>query len=325
MNRSRTNRAGASMRAQPRNRAGGRCYRVVGVWEDARGTVLKKWVMAHGPLTHREGMTVISKTVPRKNTRYMVEETDCLPEYPESLHRALRENRAGSDEVRLLAFGPSRNGGRHLQWEKIIAGVDAARSLARNTVEDHPTWVVDLRKEIIGPDGRLVSSHYLGQARASERGVVIYPLPEGGRAGSRANRAGENPNSQNGFMGWFFRYADLRGRYLHFNGHNPFSNRYDTLQATFINLPTPEVEGHRFLTAEDANHRQIFSIKGFDAHDPAAPAPGKLHIETLSAGPYPRLRAKTGTPEQIAKYLGQHLTAIVASNGAGRRARKGWG
>ena len=136
------------------------------------------------------------------------------------------------------------------------------------------------------------------------------------KIGSRTrNRAGEAPGSQDAFMGDFFRYADLRGRYVHFDGYNRFNHRYDTLHVSFVNLPVPRVEESRRPGADSAevfNHRQTYVIRGFASGAPFDPAPGKVKIETMTAGRYPRLRTKTGTPAQIAQYLAVHLNGIVS-------------
>ena len=66
--------------------------------------------------------------------------------------------------------------------------------------------------------------------------------------------------------------------------------------------------------AEAENNRMLFSIKGFGKETPHSPPPtGKVKIEMMTSS-LPRehkLRGRTGTPAQVAKYLADFLNKVV--------------
>jgi len=86
----------------------------------------------------------------------------------------------------------------------------------------------------------------------------------------------------------------------------------DAVYVNFINLPLGTGDGSG---AEAENNRMSFWIHGFDKHDAnAPPASGKVKIDMANSA-LPRaykLRAKTGTPDQIAAYLVAFLSKVVA-------------
>lgn len=79
----------------------------------------------------------------------------------------------------------------------------------------------------------------------------------------------------------------------------------DSVYVNFINLP--KGLGNAGGGAEAENNRWMFSVKGFDRSGPV-----KVE-EMMSPGRMTRLRAKTDSPEKIAKYLADHLTKISAT------------
>ena len=101
------------------------------------------------------------------------------------------------------------------------------------------------------------------------------------------------------------------GRVLRVNG-GPLRGT-DSVFVNFFNLPGDVLKPGQG-GAEAENNRMMFIISGFDPKDANAPSPsGKVKIE-LSISALPRdykLRAKTGTPEAIAKYLVDFLTKVT--------------
>jgi len=87
---------------------------------------------------------------------------------------------------------------------------------------------------------------------------------------------------------------------------------HDTVFLNFINLP--HGVGGAGGGAEAENNRMMFVVSGFGHESETAPPPtGKVKVE-LSVSALPRsynLRAKTGTPSAIARYLADHLNRIA--------------
>jgi hypothetical protein len=106
---------------------------------------------------------------------------------------------------------------------------------------------------------------------------------------------------------------NLQGRQIWFDNLNDLDgNRYDTVFVNFTNLP--KGVGRAGGGAEAENNRMLFKIEGFGQDTPHSPPPtGKVKIE-LRVSSLPReykLRGKTGTPAQIAKYLADFLNKVV--------------
>lgn len=102
----------------------------------------------------------------------------------------------------------------------------------------------------------------------------------------------------------------LDGRQLIFRGNSLGPSA--TLYMDFINLPSGV--GGAGGGAEAENNRMMFSVDGFDRKDNDAPPPsGKLKVEMrLSTLPREhKLRAKSGTPAQVAKYLADFINKVV--------------
>lgn len=110
-------------------------------------------------------------------------------------------------------------------------------------------------------------------------------------------------------------HLNLQGRQITFDNESRLAgNRYDTVFVNFINLPTGHGRGGGGAEAE--NNRMSFFIEGFGKETPHSPPPtGKVKIEMrVSALPREyRLRGKTGTPAQVAKYLADFLNNVVKS------------
>jgi len=92
----------------------------------------------------------------------------------------------------------------------------------------------------------------------------------------------------------------------------------DAVYVNFVNLPKGHGGG-----AESENNRASFWIRGFDkADEHAAPPTGKVKVEMSNSALYSGegapsretrvvMRAKTGTPDQVAKYLADFLNNVV--------------
>lgn len=91
-----------------------------------------------------------------------------------------------------------------------------------------------------------------------------------------------------------------------------YGKKYDAVYVNFFNLP--QGIGGAGGGAEAENNRMSFWVRGFDGDDPHAPPPtGKVKVE-MSNSALPRqyrLRAKTGRPSQIARYLAEFLNMVV--------------
>lgn len=86
----------------------------------------------------------------------------------------------------------------------------------------------------------------------------------------------------------------------------------DQLFVNFYNIPK---RGEARDRAELENNRMMFVVTGFGRGSDVPPPSGKVRIEmSVSALPREyRLRAKTGTPEQIASYLATFLNKVSAN------------
>jgi hypothetical protein len=94
---------------------------------------------------------------------------------------------------------------------------------------------------------------------------------------------------------------------------------YDAVYVNFVNLPKSKGAGGG---AEAENNRISFWVNGFDKKDEHAPPPsGKVKVETANPALYTGdeytrenrvvLRAKSGTPDQVAKYLADFLNNVA--------------
>jgi hypothetical protein len=85
----------------------------------------------------------------------------------------------------------------------------------------------------------------------------------------------------------------------------------------FYNLPFARHRERRGGGAESENNRQLFSISGF--HSDPDVSVDKVQVEQLvnnigSFGSCPRLRKKTGRPENIAPYLASYINEVALTN-----------
>jgi hypothetical protein len=106
---------------------------------------------------------------------------------------------------------------------------------------------------------------------------------------------------------------NIQGRQVRFDNESSLGGlRYDTVYINFYNLP--KGYGRAGGGAEAENNRMLFRVEGFGKETPHSPPPtGKVKIE-LSVSALPReyrLRGKTGTPAQVAKYLADFLNKVV--------------
>lgn len=97
------------------------------------------------------------------------------------------------------------------------------------------------------------------------------------------------------------KYDPEQGRYMPYVG---------SVYVNFINLPTGI--GGAGGGAEAENNRMSFWVRGFDRLDPHKTAT-KVKVE-MQTSAFPRsfnMRAKTGTPVQVAKYLAAYINKIA--------------
>jgi hypothetical protein len=124
---------------------------------------------------------------------------------------------------------------------------------------------------------------------------------------------GFNPRRSNGEMGGLGFIARLRDQTGPVRGTIAAGppSKTGQLFVNFYNIPRRSEPRDR---AELENNRMMFTVAGFGDRPNAQPPSGKIKIEqTLSALPREyRLRAKSGTPEQIVEYLADFLNKVSA-------------
>lgn len=147
---------------------------------------------------------------------------------------------------------------------------------------------------------------------------VWYTPSDGELRGGEGAFGVEESGGSNGaadFDALLRQYADVGDRQLYVRHEHRLggpTHYYESVYVNFVNLPSGV--GGAGGGAEAENNRMSFWIYGFNGSDPHAPPPsGKVKIEMAnSALPREyRIRGKTGTPEAIAKYLGEFLTRVV--------------
>lgn len=147
---------------------------------------------------------------------------------------------------------------------------------------------------------------------------VWYTPSDGELRGGEGAFGVEESGGSNGaadFDALLRQYADVGDRQLYVRHEHRLggpTHYYESVYVNFVNLPSGV--GGAGGGAEAENNRMSFWIYGFNGSDPHAPPPnGKVKIEMAnSALPREyRLRGKAGTPEAIAKYLGEFLTRVV--------------
>jgi len=119
--------------------------------------------------------------------------------------------------------------------------------------------------------------------------------------------------SSNGFVKEFESHLSVGDRHVGFK-QTSIPNGLggsDTIYIYYYNLPKHiSVNG-----AEGMNNRVLLKVEGFHKTDKDAPVPlGKVKAELLSTA-LPRefrMRAKSGSPEAIAKYVATYLNTIAA-------------
>jgi len=139
------------------------------------------------------------------------------------------------------------------------------------------------------------------------------PATRGWSARNRADAALTGGSAE--FMEGLRSLLDVGDRQVRMRGESLLggpAHHYEMVHVNFINLPTGI--GGAGGGAEAENNRMSFLIEGFHGADPHAPPPrGKVKIEhRVSALPREyKLRGKTGTPQQIARYLADFLNRVA--------------
>jgi hypothetical protein len=103
--------------------------------------------------------------------------------------------------------------------------------------------------------------------------------------------------------------------FTHHNGRTLKARKSPGSKLMFVNLINlPPGVGGAGGGAEAENNRAMFTIAGWDPEDPDAPAPtGKVKVDT-SVNVFHRthkLRAKTGSPAAICKYLADFINKVA--------------
>lgn len=116
------------------------------------------------------------------------------------------------------------------------------------------------------------------------------------------------PMDAEGFIAEVKKQARIKDRQLRI-GHGALSSiRKNQLFINFINLP--QGLGNAGGGAEAENNRWMCSVNGFDK-DGGPPPSGKVKMEIHISYGFPKMRGKTGTPQQVAKAIAAQLTKIV--------------
>jgi len=98
-----------------------------------------------------------------------------------------------------------------------------------------------------------------------------------------------------------------------FDNYNQYNKTYSTVFINYINLPENLAGGG----AESENNRLMLQVSGFGKEEHAAPPSGKVKVELSisavqdAANGRLRLRGKSGTPEQAAKYVADFLNMVA--------------
>lgn len=98
-----------------------------------------------------------------------------------------------------------------------------------------------------------------------------------------------------------------------FDNYNQYNKTYSTVFIHYINLPENLAGGD----AESENNRLMLQVSGFGKEEHAPPPSGKVKVELSisavqdAAKGRLRMRAKSGTPEQIAKYVADFLNMVA--------------
>jgi len=162
--------------------------------------------------------------------------------------------------------------------------------------------VRDVKNAEIGyeTDGS-VFVHRMGEVCSETADRVITKL--------QAMKSNRRRNGEMGGLGFIAALRDLTGPVLGTISAVPPSHT-GQLFVNFYNIPKRTEPRDR---AELENNRMMFTVTGFGREN-APPASGKVKIEqSLSALPRAcRLRAKSGSPEQIARYLAEFLNEVSA-------------
>jgi uncharacterized Zn finger protein (UPF0148 family) len=158
-------------------------------------------------------------------------------------------------------------------------------------------------------------SGYVDAERACARKFIEEAIAEGLMVPEGHERNADATGGAADFEAMLRRYASIGDRHLwveHEHRLGGPSHYYESVYVNYVNLPTGI--GGAGGGAEAENNRLLFKIDGFHGADPHAPPPrGKVKVDMLVSA-LPReysFRAKTGSPEVIAKYLGAYLTRIA--------------
>jgi hypothetical protein len=126
---------------------------------------------------------------------------------------------------------------------------------------------------------------------------------------SVANRYASVTGGSEEFITLLQSYLNIGDRAITFRNKSSLGGGYDDIFINFSNVPKNLAGG-----AVSENNRAAFWVRGFGKDDPHSPPPtGKVKIEAAVSA-LPReysLRAKTGTPAQVAKYLADFLNKVV--------------
>jgi hypothetical protein len=113
------------------------------------------------------------------------------------------------------------------------------------------------------------------------------------------------------------RLTNLNGKWMKLDNYNKFNQRYDHVIITFINVPGGG-QG-----AQAMNNRYQITVDGFGAGEDDPPPKGKVKAAELSGAYFAKqqglkkMRAKTGTPDKIAKYVADYISKLAATETRG--------
>jgi len=107
------------------------------------------------------------------------------------------------------------------------------------------------------------------------------------------------------------RQVKLNGKYLNLDNYNKFNDRYNNVIITFINIPGGGGG------AQAMNNRYQITVDGFGAGPDDPPPKGKVKAKELTGAYFAqqqglkKMRAKTGTPDKVAKYVADYISALA--------------
>jgi hypothetical protein len=112
------------------------------------------------------------------------------------------------------------------------------------------------------------------------------------------------------------RQVKLQGKYINLDNYNQFNHKYNTVIITFVNI---KGQPGSWGGAQEMNNRYQITVEGFGAGEDDPAPRGKVKAQELSGAYFAKqqgvgkMRAKTGAPDKIAKYVADYISKLAAT------------